>query len=339
MRKKRKNKFLIRRIVALLGLIILVLVIKNSFYQLSIKRQQKQIRLLFDNAFIELTNKIYVEDSVIYISEEDIKNIFDDTIYYNVGDKELITTHNKHVAVLHLEESQMMVNDAQFALQGKLKEFDAKIYLPISDLELVYDIETQYIPETNLAIFDSTTKSKKQAIALSNSNITLHKNPFSVAVEKAKRGDTLFIIEENGNNKKVRTAKGNIGYIKTRKLSEEEILREDWAEEDRDEINFKDLSNKLILNQEQLNITSVSTAFATYSQRTDSIKNIYNQVMQNQYQGVCIDFQEIDDVNSFYRFLIELSPRFKESGLKVLVKATEQLDKEKLKNIVDFIIE
>lgn len=87
------------------------------------------------------------------------------------------------------------------------------------------------------------------------------------------------------------------------------------------------------------NETSVSTSFATYEQRNQKINELYNQVMEKKYQGVCIDFKEIDDVNSFYRFLIELSPKFKESGLKVIVKINAQLDKEKVKNIVDFMIE
>ena len=95
----------------------------------------------------------------------------------------------------------------------------------------------------------------------------------------------------------------------------------------------------MFVTNEKINITSVATAFATYSQRSESINNIYNEVMQNQYKGVCIDFEKMDDVNSFYRFLIELSPKFKESGLKVVVKANPPIDKEKVKNIVDYIME
>lgn len=86
------------------------------------------------------------------------------------------------------------------------------------------------------------------------------------------------------------------------------------------------------------NNTKVSTNFTTYEQRNAIIKELYNKVMQNQYKGICIDFEDIDDVNSFYRFLIELTPKFKESGLKVIVKMNSQLDKKRVENIVDFII-
>ena len=339
MKKKKTKKFLIRRLVAVILIVFLIFVVKNWIYQASIKRQTKQICLFFNYDMIQLISNIYVEDSVIYISKEDIKNIFDDTIYYNMGDKELITTYNKHVAVLHLDDTKMLINDAEFEMQGKLKQIDSEIYLPLSDLEIVYDMETEYVPETNRVIMNSIAKSKKQVIALKDSKITLNKNPFSVTIEKVKRGDNLVAIEESGSYKKVQTSNGNIGYIKTKKVSEEEILREDWIEEKIEMSSFENMDELFIVTKEQVNISNISTAFTTYSMRNDMIKNLYDQVMQNQYKGVCIDFEEIDDVNSFYRFLIELSPKFKESGLKVVVKVKQQLDKEKVKNMVDFTIE
>lgn len=60
--------------------------------------------------------------------------------------------------------------------------------------------------------------------------------------------------------------------------------------------------------------------------------------MQKRYKGICIDFEKIDDVNSFYRFLIELVPKFRDSGLKVMVKLNQQMNVEKVKNMVDFTI-
>lgn len=83
---------------------------------------------------------------------------------------------------------------------------------------------------------------------------------------------------------------------------------------------------------------TISATFATYTQRNQIINNLYNQVISKQYQGICVDFEQIDDVNSFYRFLIELTPKFKESGLKVVVKLNGQIKKERIKDIVNFVI-
>lgn len=54
---------------------------------------------------------------------------------------------------------------------------------------------------------------------------------------------------------------------------------------------------------------------------------------------ICIDFENIDDIEGFYRFIIELTPRFKEAGYKVLVKYKDGLDIERLRSIVDYVIE
>lgn len=84
--------------------------------------------------------------------------------------------------------------------------------------------------------------------------------------------------------------------------------------------------------------TIVSSNFATYTQRNKVINELYDKVMQKQYKGICIDFKEIDDINSFNRFLIEITPKFRESGLKVIVILNSQMEQEKVKNIVDFTI-
>lgn len=77
---------------------------------------------------------------------------------------------------------------------------------------------------------------------------------------------------------------------------------------------------------------------ATYEQRNKIINDIYQKVIQNQFNGICIDFAEIDDVNSFNRFLIEITPKFKESGLTVFVKKNKFIDTKKIKSIADFVI-
>lgn len=191
-------------------------------------------------------------------------------------------------------------------------------------------------------------------------------------------------------HKKYEQLHGKIGYIKKKKLSDPETLREELLESNM-EINVLEESADISQNYERLktqenkdnvviledfilkkeakieatmdtqsenyqkffqsmntnNIgifaklkseATVSATFATYTQRNQMINDLYNQVISKQYQGICIDFEQIDDVNSFYRFLIELTPKFKESGLKVVVKLNGQIKKERIKNIVNLII-
>ena len=172
------------------------------------KRKMKPSKygLLLNQKKVQLSNNLYVENSVLYMAEEDVKTIFDDTIYYNVGDQELITTYNKHVAVLHLNQNQMILNDSVLAIQGQLKEMDSQIYLPISDLGIVYDVETNYVENTNLIIMDSITKAKKKALVLNNTKIKASKFPFARSIEKVHRGDEVYVVEESGSYSKVRSS-------------------------------------------------------------------------------------------------------------------------------------
>lgn len=335
--KKTKTKTLrIERIILILVAIFILLSFRNLVYHFAKERQSKQTRFLWNNDWIEMSDNIYVENSVIYVSKEDVKNILDPTIYYNVGDQELITTYNKHVGVLHLDKKEMWVNDSMIQMQGQLKKIDSKIYLPISDLEIVYDVEIQYAESTNRVIMDSTTQRKSQVIALKDTKIKQSKLPFSIPIEKVSRGDIFVVLESTKGWKKVRTNTGNIGYVKNRFVSEEEILRENWTEEELNENDFEDTSDLFIVTMEQAKITNVSESFKTYTQRSKKIKELYEAVIKQEYKGIYIDFEQIDDRNSFYRFLIELTPKFKESGLKVVVKLNEQLEQEKVNNIVDF---
>ena len=84
------------------------------------------------------------------------------------------------------------------------------------------------------------------------------------------------------------------------------------------------------------NNVSVSSSLLTYSQRNQVINSLYEQIIKYQYKGININFETIDDLNSFYRFV---TPKFKESGLIVSVSLNKGLDKNKLEKIVDYVIE
>ena len=187
MKKKKPKKLQIRKVLAIIFLIIIILFSRNIIYHFFAKEKVKQIRLLYNNEEIGLEDEIYLEDDVIYLSKEEIKKIFDDTIYYNKGDQELITTYNKHVAVLHLDEDKMILNDAEVKMNGTLEEKDGKIYLPLSEMKIVYDLEIEYAKENNIVCLDSINKEKSQALLIKNTKLKQSPNCFSRTIEKIKK--------------------------------------------------------------------------------------------------------------------------------------------------------
>ena len=389
---RKLNKLKVRRciiiLVAILLLIITIVCIKIN----KEKNKYNELTILFNNEFIKLINKpIIDEDNNIFFSKEDIQKIFDETIYYNEAEKELITTYNEHIALLKIDEAYAEINDETVKLKGKLQEIDEKVYIPITDLSIVYDLDIVYSQKSNRIIMDTVTFEKIEATVIKRTNVESKKGLFGTKIDKLIIGDKVTILETSGNYKKVRTSLGNIGYIKTKKLSEETIVREEIKKEKKELNVYRNYSNisgvyeNLEVDEKKLNVVvptffyldknssvldkttsttatysvyktwaetnklqmlptftnneNVSNNLLSYSQRSQTINALKNYLINYNYIGVNIEFNTIDDVNSFYRFVLELAPRFKDEGLIVAITLNNNLDKSRLENIVDYIIE
>ena len=120
MKRKNISKFAKRRRIALLGVIvfILIIIISTVFGNSNKHKVPEKVSLLLNNQLTELKKDMYVDNDEIYMSKEDIVNLFDDTLYYNEAEKELITTYNTHIALLKVNEAFMVLNDSNVELKG-----------------------------------------------------------------------------------------------------------------------------------------------------------------------------------------------------------------------------
>ncbi len=390
--KRKLNKLKVRRCLivffAILLLIIGIITIKIN----KEKNRYKDLTILLNNEFINLKNEPIIDaDKNIFFSKEDIQDIFDNTLYYNEVEKELITTYNSHVALLKIDEEYAEINDETIELKGKMQEIDKKIYVPLTDLAIVYDLDIVYSQKSNRIIMDSILKSKVEASISKKTKVETKKGIFGKKIDKLIIGDVVTVLEKDGKYTKIRTPLGNIGYIKTKKLSNERTIREE-QKIDKKEIkvyrNYSNISgiydnievdekklnvvvptffyldknskvldkttsttatysiyktwtdqNKLEILPKFTNNVAVSDNLLSYSQRSGVINSLRKYLVQHNYIGINIEFSSIDDVNSFYRFILELVPRFKEVDLKVAVTLNDNLDKSRLENVVDYILE
>ena len=390
--KRKLNMLKVRRCLIILIAVLLFVVSIIIFKVEKERNRYKDISIVLNNEFIKLINKPIIDDNKnIFFSKEDIQDIFDKTIYYNEAEKELITTYNKHVALLKIDEEYAEINDETIKLKGKLHEIDEIIYIPITDLAEVYDLDIVYSQKSNRIIIDSTLKSKKSASIVKKTKVENKKGLFGKKIDKLIIGDVVMVLETDGKYKKVRTPLGNIGYIKSNKISNEKNVREDYKDENKDlevyrkysnisgiydnfEVDEKKLNvvvptffyleknskvldkttsntatysiykdwtevNKLEIMPTFTNNESVSDNLLSYSERSIVINSLKNYLINYNYMGINIEFNTIDDVNSFYRFVLELVPRFKEAGLKVAVTLNNNLDKSRLENVVDYVLE
>ena len=156
---KKLNMKKVRLFIVLPLLIILIFLIRNG----STEKLNDKLRILYNNELVEYSKEPIIENDKIFLSKDDVMNVFDKTIYYNSAEKELITTFNKHIALLKVDEEYMVLNDSTIKIESSLKDEDGEIYLPINELKTVYDIELSYSKENKTIMMDSTSKEKKTA--------------------------------------------------------------------------------------------------------------------------------------------------------------------------------
>jgi len=76
-----------------------------------------------------------------------------------------------------------------------------------------------------------------------------------------------------------------------------------------------------------------------YKSRTLLIDNIVNLAIKYDIKGINISFSNINNIQAFNRFVIELAPRLREIGISANVILTENLNETDYAGIVDFVIE
>ena len=261
MKKKKKlklNKYTIRRFLAIFIIIMIIVLIKVLMEN---KEKIPDLSILLNNEFLNTKKEVIIDEQEnIYFSKEDIQAIFDEMIYYNAAEKELITTHNKHIAVLKQDESIMVVNDNNINISGKMQEINNIVYLPIKDLKTVYDIEIQYLKENNRIIIDSLLNEKKQATLEDNVKLKKQKGLFKRTITKLQMGENVIVIEKDKKYAKIRNASGEIGYIKSDKLINELVIREKKETEKYDLKVYDEYSNisgiyqNITVEKEKLNV-------------------------------------------------------------------------------------
>ena len=228
-----KKKKLITRTFLVIIAIVIIFVIALIASNLIILDKNKTTNLVINNKNVtsNLKNEILIEDGIIYLSEADVKNFFDKYIYEDKETNQIITTYDKKSAAIGFEENIITINGSQKQIYASLMKKDDTVYLPISEMCDVYDIEISNIEETKVVTMDSLDREQKKAIVKSNVSVKSSTGLISKTVDKVKKGDTVIVVSSDGKYTRVRTENGKLGYIKTNKLDNEFTVRENMEEE------------------------------------------------------------------------------------------------------------
>lgn len=136
------------------------------------------------------------------------------------------------------------------------------------------------------------------------------------------------------------------GQFKIEKNSEMQnvILKQKYVIEDSNIELKEDIKNVSENDKLWASISSDSTSsnidetLGDYKTRTELIDKIIKEVIENDINGLCIEFNNISDTNSMARFMIELTPKLREIGVSTSLVLKDGMNQDDYKNIVDYIV-
>lgn len=302
---KHNNKDYKKVVFVIVLVLVSIFIIKNK--PITKKNETTQIVLNNENITSKLTNSIIKENNKIYMSYEDIKKFFDETLYTEEGTGNIITTSDKKLAIIKKENKTLKVNNSNLDVKDIIIEQDNKIYIAISELKIVYNFDMEIIENTNIITIDMLNKKSVKAYASKNIKIKDKNRSISKAVDVVKKGNWLFVVNNEGSYSKVRTQDGIIGYVKKKYLTNFINEREDFIEETK---TFKEENsiNKDISNED----------LSSFEKRQNIINSLLQEAIKNDKMYVEISYN--GEENFYYeRFKIEVVPILKECGIETKI--------------------
>lgn len=232
----KKKKLKIMPIIMVLAICVFIVFTISRIFNKSNKYENLRVIINYTDVTSHLDSGILKDDNnVFYIGKKDISKFYDEFIYYDEKYNQIISTSNDRIMVIDLELNEKMVNDEKTHLSNNVIKNEDDLYIPLLDLENIYNIKVNFIKETNTLVLDSLDKKLEEAKSKKNNTVKNGYTIFSKSAEKIKKGDTVYIVQlKEGEEKlipkdwvKIRTQKGNLGYVKKNSLENVQVVREE----------------------------------------------------------------------------------------------------------------
>ena len=306
--KKRKLNNFTKTILLLIAILLTISIAPNYIKQIN---NNQIICILNDNNINDrLADEIKIDEQEnVFMSFDDIKNNLDNTIYQE--DNYIIATGNTSVAVLKFNENKVKINGTEIqTLASMYKDENDKIYIPISELKKVYNIEINII-NNNILIRNVNNKLIK-CDAKKNLKIKYKQTEFSRTIDKVKKGEKIVLVEENDNDwAKVCTKNGILGYVKKDFLVNKVVTRED--------MNYIDNYNDILDNNSNISEIDINKLeLSNYEKREKEVNKVLAKCMKDSINIVKLNYNDSNNLEDINRLYIELLPRLREIGIKLI---------------------
>ena len=231
MTKEQKKKRIIKILISII-VIILIGIIGYNINNHIILDKNKNINLVINNKNVtsNLKKEIIIENDNIYLSKQDLGNFFDKYIYEDTENDNIVTTYNNKIASISLEENKININGSNKSTYAHAENRDGTTYIPITELEDVYGIEIKYIENSKVLTIDSTSKEQKKAIITKDVAVKSSTKFIAKTVDRVKKGSYVIVVSNDNGYAKIRTENGKVGFVKSNKITNIVVVREEMQE-------------------------------------------------------------------------------------------------------------
>lgn len=233
-RMKEKNERNSSKLIFNIFIVLVFLVLLGGVFYLSpnyIREDydgKTKVLINNNNVTLKMKNDVYIdENNNVFLSLADVRNYFDKYIEYDKENGSIVTTSEINIAKMSTKDNKITINGQEEKLNSSAIEKNETIYLPFSEIsEKVYDVDLEYIKDTNTIIIDSLDRKQEVANTTKETKLKYKPQTLSGTLEKLDANEQVIYIEETNNWAEVRSKDGTIGYIKKEDLGNVEVARE-----------------------------------------------------------------------------------------------------------------
>lgn len=233
-RMKEKNERNSSKLIFNIFIVLVFLVLLGGVFYLSpnyIREDydgKTKVLINNNNVTLKMKNDVYIdENNNVFLSLADVRNYFDKYIEYDKENGSIVTTSEINIAKMSTKDNKITINGQEEELNSSAIEKNETIYLPFSEIsEKVYDVDLEYIQDTNTIIIDSLDRKQEVANTTKETKLKYKPQTLSGTLEKLDANEQVVYIEETNNWAEVRSKDGTIGYIKKEDLGNVEVARE-----------------------------------------------------------------------------------------------------------------
>ena len=233
-RMKEKNERNSSKLIFNIFIVLVFLVLLGGGFYLSpnyIREDydgKTKVLINNNNVTLKMKNDVYIdENNNVFLSLADVRNYFDKYIEYDKENGSIVTTSEINIAKMSTKDNKITINGQEEELNSSAIEKNETIYLPFSEIsEKVYDVDLEYIKDTNTIIIDSLDRKQEVANTTKETKLKYKPQTLSGTLEKLDANEQVVYIEETNNWAEVRSKDGTIGYIKKEDLGNVEVARE-----------------------------------------------------------------------------------------------------------------